>query len=847
MRVFRCALFAALLSPLYPQSAPPVDFTRDVEPVLAKRCSGCHGAGQQMAGLRLDEPTAAMKGSKSGPVIIPGKSAESKLIQRVASKTMPPVGDPLTPEQVSTLRTWIDEGAKWPERQARGAQGNSKSSHWSFQPVATPAVPAVNKRDWPRNAIDTFVLARLESEKIEPSPEASRTTLIRRLSFDLIGLPPTPSEVADFLADTRPDAYERVVDRLLASPHYGEKWARQWLDLAHYADSDGYEKDQVRPFAWRYRNWVIKALNDDMRFDQFTLEQIAGDLLPHATTEQRVATGFHRTVLTNREAGVDRAEARFEQTINRTNTIGTVFLGLTVGCAQCHNHKFDPIAQKEYYQLLAFVNNVEEIDIDAPLPGETGAYLRARAVYERDRASLLEQHGIAPMQAEWEAKIRQAIQNPGKDLEWDFQITQNKAMVDRFVKVVMTDPAQRSKRDAERLTNYFLRTPGPDLNKDMLRIACIRDARRQIDEIQAALPPYAQAMTVIEDSQRVPTNIAIKGDYKSPGDEVQPNTLAVLPPLHATGVPDRLALARWIASKDNPLTARVVVNRMWQEFFGKGLVRTSDDFGTQGERPSHPELLDWLASEFMANGWSMKQMHKTIVMSATYRQSSNTRKELSSRDPDNSLLARQSRMRLAAELIRDAALSTSGLLDDRIGGPSVRPPQPKGVAELGYANSVKWVESTGADRYRRGLYVHYQRTAPYPQLVNFDEPDSNVACTRRTRSNTPLQALNLLNDPVFLEAAQAFAMRILKESPGTAFNDRLDYAYHLALARKPAASERDRLSRLFNEQHEILKADAANRDRLLPLPPEGIDAVDGATWVGISRVLLNLDEFFTRE
>jgi hypothetical protein len=712
--------------------------------------------------------------------------------------------------------------------------------------VTRPAIPDVHQRDWVRNPIDAFVLARLEAENIQPSPEANSTTLLRRLSFDLTGLPPTPKEVADYLADRRPDAYERAVDRLLASPHYAEKWARHWLDQVHYADSDGYEKDQVRPYAWRYRNWVINALNADMPFDQFTVEQLAGDLLPNATTEQRVATGFYRTVLTNREAGVDRAEARFEQTISRTNTVGTVFLGLTVGCAQCHNHKFDPIPQKEYYSLLAFVNNVEEAEIDAPLAGETGPYLRARAQYESDRAEVLAQHEIPQMQSEWEEKVRYAIQNPGKDLEWDFVVTQNKAMVDRFVKVIMAGPAKRTKRDAERLTNYFLRNPGPDIAKDTLRMPCIRDAREQIDALMAKLPPYTQAMAIAEDPSPVATHVAIKGDYKSPGDEVKPGTLSVLPALHANGTPDRLALARWIISRDNPLTARVAVNRMWQEFFGKGLVRTSEDFGTQGERPTHPELLDWLASEFMANGWSMKHMHKTIVMSAAYRQSSNTRKELVTKDPDNSLLARQGRLRLPAELIRDAALSASGLMDDRIGGPSVRPPQPKGVAELGYANSVKWVESTGADRYRRGLYILYQRTAPYPQLVNFDEPDSNVACTRRTRSNTPLQALNLLNDPVFLEAAQAFAVRILRESPAN-FNDRLDYAYELALSRKPSSFERDRLARLFEEQREILKTDDLNRTRLLPLAPEGIEAVEGATWVGICRVLLNLDEFITRE
>lgn len=855
------SLGAARLSPLLmcsfvisgqnppPASAP--DFARDIQPVLQQRCSGCHGERQQMGGLRLDDGASVLRGGYSGPVIEPGKNSASKLVARITSDKpgfqMPPGGKRLTAEQIAAIRSWIDAGAKVPASAGSAkAAGPAKSAHWSFQPVRRPNTPEVHNRTWARSDIDRFVLARLERENLQPSPAAGRSTLIRRVSLDLTGLPPTPAEVDAFVNDNRPDAYERVVDRLLASPHYGEKWGRFWLDLAHYADSDGYEKDLVRPYAWRYRNWVIDALNRDMPFDEFTIEQLAGDLLPNAATEQRVATGFLRNTLTNREAGVDRAEARFEQVLNRTNTIGTVWLGLTVGCAQCHNHKFDPISQKEFYQMFAFVNSVEEQDIDAPLPGEAGPYLRARPEYDRKRREILEAHHIPDMQAGWEARIREAFQNPGKDLEWDFQVTAFRASfdgADKFLKGLWT---KRTVRQAERLTDYFVSQPGPDAGKDKEKTAALKETAEKLKALKETLPDWTLAPVIAEDPQAGKTNIHLGGDYQALGVEVQPGTLAVLPPLPAGEKPTRLTLARWIASRDNPLTARVAVNRMWQEFFGRGLVRTSEDFGTQGEKPSHPELLDWLASEFVERGWSSKQLQKEIVMSAVYRQSSHTRKDLETRDPENVLLARQGRMRLPAELVRDETLAASGLLNPAIGGKSVRPPQPAGVAELGYANNVKWKESTGADRYRRGMYIHFQRTTPYPMLMNFDAPDSNTACTRRRRSNTPLQALNLLNDPVFFEAAQGLAERLLTEVNGSQ-EDRLDAGFRLCLGRKPSARERERLSQYLDSEKQLLAKDSKAVEALLPAPPEGVDRTEAAAWVGLSRVLLNLDEFITRE
>jgi hypothetical protein len=827
-----------------------IDFGRDVQPIFESRCQGCHGPQQQMAGLRLDSGDAALKGASDGPVIQPGKSGTSGLIERVTSSKkgfgMPPVGEPLSAAQIATLRAWIDQGAIIPVARSQGA-ANSKSHHWSFQPVTCPAIPDVRARSWVRNPIDRFVAARLEAQGFVPSPEADRVTLIRRASLDLIGLPPSPAEVAEFVNDNRPDAYERLVDRLLAYPHYGEKWARYWLDLARYGDSDGYERDPERPYAWRYRNWVIDALNRDMPYDEFTIEQLAGDLLPNATVDQRVATGFQRNTFTNREAGVDRAEDGFEQLVNRTNTVGTVWLGLTVGCAQCHNHKFDPISQGEYYSMMAFWNSAEEADIDAPLPGEAGPYLRALPEYEQKRAALLAEYHIPEMAAAWEARLREAHVHPGADVEWDFALTEFRAGYDYWQKIINSDPAYRTKRLQDSFVDYFvIRGQTPDIDKDKDAKKKFEEARDKLEALEKTLPPYAQAPIMAEMANPPEMHIATGGDFRIPGAKVEPGTLAVLPPLETGHAAPRLALARWIASRKNPLTARVMVNRLWQEFFGRGIVRTSEDFGTQGEMPSHSELLDWLASEFMDRGWSLKAIDRLIVTSATYRQSSKSRNELESKDPDNVWLARQSRVRLSAELIRDSALTASGLLDPTIGGPSVKPPQPPGVSELTYGSGLKWKESQGSGRYRRGLYIHFQRTSPYPELVNFDAPDSRLSCPRRRRSNTPLQALNLLNDPVFFEAAQALAQRTLREAPD-GFQNRLAYAFELALDRKPNAHELDHLARYFDEQKTLFAKDEKSMATVAPYVWEGVSRADLAAWVGVSRVLMNLDEFITRE
>ena len=654
--------------------------------------------------------------------------------------------------------------------------------HWAFLPLRAAQLPAVKDAAWARNDVDRFILAALEAKGLRPSPEADRRTLIRRVTVDLIGLPPSPEEVETFVKDTSPQAWERVVDRLLASPHYGERWGRHWLDAARYADSDGYEKDTGRPFAWRYRDWVIKALNDDVPFDRFTVEQLAGDLLPNATTDQKIATGFHRNTLTNKEGGADQEEFRVAAVVDRVSTTGKVWLGLTVGCAQCHDHKYDPLSQREFYQLLAFFNSDKEADIAAPLPGEAERLKKDQAVFDAERAKL-------------QAAVEEA--------------------------------------KAKKL---------PDAELKKREVALAAHAKKA--------PVGAKAPTISPGPARA-THVMIRGDFLRKGVEVKASTPGVLPKAAATT--SRLDLAKWIVTPENPLTARVTVNWVWGKFFGRGLVNTPDDFGTQGEKPSHPELLDWLASEFVApadrgrRAWSLKSLHKLIVTSATYKQSSVVRADALKRDPLNVLLARQSRLRFEAEILRDNVLAASGLLTRAVGGPSVRPPQPAGISELTYANSARWVEATGPDRYKRGLYIWFQRTSPYPMLTGFDAPDSNVCAVRRERSNTPLQALTLLNDTVFVEAAQALAKRVLTEAH-TTDPERVARAFRLCMGRAPTAAEAERLAKLLGTFRELTAADPAGAAKLLGAhTPAGVPAPEAAAWVALARALMNLDEFVTRE
>ncbi len=847
-------LFGA--APASGQELPPaaertIEFAADIGPMFERHCHACHGEANQINGLRLDNESDAMKGGHSGPAIVPGDSAGSRLVHMLAGyrvKAVMPPGAPLTPAQIGLVRAWIDQGAEWPETKLSAASEPATAAldHWAWQPRTMPAPPQVRDAEWVRNPIDRFVLARLESEGVAPSTAADKLTLLRRVSLDLTGLPPTPRQTQQFLADRSPDAYERAVDRLLDSEHYGEKWAMHWLDQVRYADSDGYEKDDPRPHAWRYRHWVIQALNQDKPFDQFSIEQIAGDLLPHPSEDQIVATGFHRNTLKNREGGVNFEQFRFEENVDRVNTIGSVWLGLTIGCAQCHEHKYDPFTQEDYYRLFAFVNNLEDELSPAPLPGERGAWLQTHAEYRRRRDELLCEYGVPELQPDWETKVKYHGENPGEDTAWDVNWDTLAKMTDGGDKYIMIPAEQRSELQADVVTNYFLRFYTQVSSKDEYKALGFAELRGRLAKLNASYPQMSMARAVSERSPSRTHHIHVRGGWDRRGVAVAPGVPKALPQLEGDAL-NRLDLASWLFSEDNPLTARVTVNRVWQEYFGTGIVATSNDFGTQGERPSHPELLDWLAGDFVSSGWSLKHLHRRIVTSAAYRQSSKARPEVAKRDPDNRWLSRQNRLRLPAETIRDTALAASGLLNDEIGGKSVYPPIPDGVTSLGYSGGFAWPTKDGRDLYRRGLYIHFQRTVPYPMLMTFDSAERSVAECQRERSNTPLQALNLLNDPVFMEAAQGLATRVLTETPSADFDDRLDYAYRLCFARKPSETEAERLERYYRDQMRLLDQSPKSVAGWFPLEPEQFDRTAAAAWTGLSRVLLNTDEFITRE
>lgn len=825
-------------------AAQSPDFVKDVEPILAAKCYGCHGPSQQNSGLRLDDRAAAMAGGYGGKVIVPGRSADSLLVQRITGanglRPMPMGSKGLPAEQVAILRAWIDKGAVYPERTAAKAT-TPQSRHWAFQPVRKPAVPG-----GAAHAVDAFVLAQLAKQSMTPSAEAPKATQLRRVALDLTGVPPTPAELQAFLNDTSANAYEKQVDRLLASPQFGEQWARHWLDQARYADSDGYEKDWARPWSWRWRNWVIDAINRDMPFDQFTREQIAGDLLPNATVEQRVATGFHRNTLTNREGGIDNSQFRFENVADRSSTVGSVWLGLTVGCAQCHDHKYDPIKQKDFYQLYAFFDNAEEEDIDAPLAGELGLWMRKADEFEAKREELIAAYKVREKQPAWEVDMLDAFKNPGRRTDWDLawdcllKLTEG----GDGERIIKKPASQRTAREKRILETHFIRNYHFAVGSKVYKEIKFDELDKKLRELELAYPQLTQAYTLLENTAPRQSFLRVRGDFKQMGIPVEPDAPGFLPPLQKQGAhATRLDLAQWLTAPENPLTARVTVNRIWQELFGQGIVKTSEDFGVMGARPSHPELLDYLASQFRDNGWSRKQLIRLIVTSATYRQSSEARPELAEKDPDNKWLARQARVRLNAETIRDAALASAGLLDvSKIGGASIRPPQPEGVTSIGYGRGTKWEVSPGTDRYRRGLYIHFQRTTPYPLLMNFDGPRSTAAACRRLRSNTSLQALNLLNDPVFLEAAEAMALRVLRDGPSSS-KDRISLAVQLVLSRDASGAEIERLSRYLDQQRTLFAA-----EKTLPVPAvPGVDRAEHAAWTGLASVLLNLDEFVNRE
>jgi Protein of unknown function (DUF1553)/Protein of unknown function (DUF1549)/Planctomycete cytochrome C len=1031
----QCLEFLALLAAV-PSSAAgsaPPDFNREVRPILSAHCFKCHGPDENVreAGLRLDQREAATRELDSGAkAIVPGQLEKSEVVRRIVStdkdELMPPpvANKPLTDEQRQILQRWIAAGAKYEQ-------------HWAFETPRQAPLPTVRQADWPRNAIDAFILARQEQAGLAPSPDADRYALARRASLDLVGLPPTPDEADSFVNDSAPDAYERLIDRLLASPHYGQRWARRWLDLARYADTNGYEKDRVRSM-WPYRDWVIRSLNADLPFDQFTIEQLAGDMLPDATLEQRIATGFHRNTMINEEGGIDPLEFRFYAMVDRVNTTATVWLGLTLGCAQCHTHKFDPFPHTDYYRQMALLNNADEPTIDVPLAELTAkrqeiqgqiakleadlpdqfpapdsgdaplairrhvnleakfaAWLAAESakavkwallrplsaksqmptltiqddgsvfssgdITKRDAYDLTLDvsglNGITALRLEaipderlprggpgriyyegpigdfWLSEItatptptlarsasedstptRSVSEGPvsrplkfksashsfakGKNTAeaaidgdpqsgWSidggqgrthyavFQLDQPLADADtidvqllferyyagalgRFRIWATADPSGGEARDVPRDVEELLLIPTEKLTADQrgrllthfLQVTPeLAKEREAIKKLRDSLPAYPTTLVM---QQRPATNrratfVHHRGEFLQPKDQVEPEVLSIFSPLPPDVPHDRLAYARWLVSPANPLVGRVTMNRHWASIFGTGLVRTTEDFGYQGESPSHPDLLDWLAVELPRRGWSMKGMHRLLLTSSTYRQSAAITPEAIAKDPQNRLLSHFPRVRLEAEMVRDAALRVSGLLSDKIGGPSVFPPQPPGITSEGAYGPLAWNVSSGEDRYRRGLYTFAKRTAPYAMFATFDGPSGEACIARREVSNTPLQALTLLNNESLVEAAQALGRLAagLTAASTRRSDDGVHVLVHRCLSRPPTADEFARLVQFYDSQKMRLEAKELDAGKIAG--SEGGDVQEIAAWTLVARAIMNLDEFITKE
>ncbi len=790
-KIFFVLLLPLTLAQLY--SAPAsrkktVDFPRQIQPLLREHCAECHGGVKKKGGLSFLNRNSAFAKAKSGDfAIVEGDVAKSQLIHRIKStdedERMPPK-EALSKEQIAIFNQWIQEGAKWPQQ-------------WSLEPIRKPASPNVKEKKWPKNAIDNFVLARLEFKKIKPSPEADRPTLIRRLSLDLTGLLPTPAEVQTFVEDSSPDAYQKVVDRLLKSQHFGERWARHWLDEARYADSSGYEKDSTRADAYRWRDWVIKSINTDMPFDQFTLKQIAGDLLPNASRQDRLATAFHLMTQFNLEGGVDAEEDRTKRVIDRINTIGSVWLGASVACTQCHDHPYDSFTQKEFYQLYAFFDNA---DFDAiyvdEFPNDAEKKIIERYEEWKTTKDLLDRQVTDKNLA---TKLQGALSK--------LRGTDNARGITRVL-----SERQDKRRDTYLFTRGNFLTPDKKLGK----------LQPATSATWPAMKPRPRFEKLSEDQKK---------------KKVKAKALS----------PDRLDLANWIVSPDHPMTSRVTVNKIWQHLFGNALSTQPQDFGAAGEVPSHAELLDWLAYYFINDAkWSRKKIIREIVLSSTYRQSSNYRSELTEIDPANRLLARQNRFRVEAEIIRDLYLQAAGLLSPKVGGPSVFPPIPADVAALSYANNFKWKVSKGEDLYRRGMYTFYKRTAPDPNLVLFDCPDAAVSNQSRNSSNTPLQALATLQNEVFFGVAREMAKKLLTEKLPNE-EARLNKAFLTTMGRPASSSEIQVLLQLLNQSRDWYKANPKSALELIgDSKAENVTQEQLAAWIATTRIILNTDEFITR-
>jgi len=991
----------------FQEPAAAVDFVRDVQPIFRSACVECHDGAKRRGGLRLDSKRSVFQGGKSGPEIVAGKPDESNLLRRVlgqgGKQAMPLDADPLEPGEIATLRAWIEQGAGWPD----AASDDRETQHWAYARPLRPVLPVVKDVAWCANPIDRFIEARLEREGLAHSPEADRATLIRRASLDLIGLPPTLAEIDVFERDKSPRAYEDLVDRLLASPRYGERWARPWLDLARYADTNGYEKDLPRSL-WPWRDWVIRALNADMPFDEFTRKQLAGDLLPDASDDDRIATGFQRNTMLNDEGGIDKEEFRVVAVVDRVNTTASVWLGTTMACCQCHDHKFDPFTQSEYYQLFAFFNQTEDVgagngpemavptpeqrrvqqDLSARIASLASALdfppdaapftawqqqIRAELGAAEPVAGLARRFGFEELQARvgfldggrelaFErdqgfsygalvklgkggcvlAKIDDLHAYRGFDLfanngrfevhivhEWpsdgikvqtrevfgagfwrhvfvsydgsskaagiriylDGVAQELEVVNDTLTGTIQNDVALKiASREASGAfdgaldeARIYSRELGHEdvrrVFRESLKVILERDAparsEEQLAELRAAFiaetPELAAQQTELaklradlaglripttmvlqELATPRPTNLLRRGNFRDPGAEVIADVPAALHAFPDSLPRNRLGLARWLVDSANPLVGRVTMNRAWETFFGNGLVATAEDFGTQGDAPTHPELLDWLAVEFAERGWSQKAMHKLIVMSSTYRQASRVTLAVLEKDSANQWLSRAPRVRLEAEMVRDNALAIAGLLSAKIGGPSVMPPQPRGVWADSFATfdtpDEKWVDAMGEDRWRRGLYTYLRRSAAYPSALTFDASRRDVCVVKRSRSNTPLQSLITLNDPVFVEAAIALGARMVREVDGDAAA-RIRHGVRLCLARAPTAWELEQLGGLYQRSRAGFAKDGGAAKEFTQqgmVDVAGFDPIELAAWIVVANVLLNLDETITK-
>ena len=794
-----------------PTAKAEVDFTRDIRPLLSGKCFACHGPDEdaRAGGLGLDEFSAATQERNGKRAITPGQPAASELIARVkaddAMRRMPLGGEALEEAQIKLLEEWISEGAEY-------------KRHWAYEKPERPEVPAVSNDAWPRNPIDRFILSKLEAEGLQPSAEAEPGVLMRRLYLDLTGIPPTPEQIDGYLANPTSEAYLAKVEELLASPQYGEQWARHWLDLARYADSNGYQHDDIREI-WPYRDWVIKAFNNDMPFDQFTIEQLAGDLLEEPTLDQLIATGFNRNSPMNGSGGSKIDEVRNSMLVDRVNTTATVWLGSTLGCAQCHTHKYDPFTIEEYYRFYAYFDRgIDETVLRGG--GNTRKYYvgaqvelpispAQRAQYEGVKA----QHEFVKMVIN-DAEFRVAADLPA----WIDEQAGNKELPPKVVSALAKSPDERTELDNNFIRDAFLKTR-PE----------VAEPRKELAELTKQLKALAPAKTLIMADKAGPvTSYLLKrGQFGAHGKEVEPGTPAAMHELGSDLPRNRMGLAKWITSPENPLTARVTVNRLWAEAFGRGIVASADDFGRQGEAPTHPELLDWLAVEFAERGWSVKSVVRLMVTSATYRQASRVSDTLRERDPENTLLARGPRYRLPAEAIRDSLLAASGLLSLKMGGPPVHPPQPDGVwGEISGVESKVYPTSKGTDRYRRGSYTLLRRGAIYPSFITFDAPARAACAAMRARTNSPLQALTLLNDPAYVEAAEALA-KLVVERAGASDRDRLIFGFRRSVTRPPSETELAELTRLLGGFRDATDSEAE-------------------AWVSLARVLLNLDEAITK-